>query len=573
MSELLSYRQNNAQTRYLGADFLASALVAVVVFLFYLPALKNGFVNWDDQLYVYENLRIRSIDAKFIKWIFTEPVLANWHPLTMLSLAIDYSVWKLNPFGYHLTNNILHGANAFLASLLTARLSRMSSSTKKPSHHLMPAFIGAIAGLIFSLHPLRVESVAWVSERKDVLSAFFFLSSVIFFMEYVVSNKNRLFCYFISLVLFALALMSKPMAITLPAVLLLIDFYPLKRANKTIDLFIEKIPFFIAAFLCALAALWAQQKSGTISSLETLTLAERLGVSVRATAFYLYKTVLPYKLAPFYPLPLKTEMFGPAFAASFLVLSGITAVSLFFLKKNRLLLTIWLYFLVTLVPVIGLVQIGAQGAADRYTYIPSIGLSILIAAVIICASQAISKTKFLTVALIITVILSVPLGLLTLKQSSIWKDPLTLWTYQVKSYPGSSALPYNNLGLAYDSSGDFDNALKNYNVAIVLNPKYTDSIYNKAFALQRLDKCNEAISGFTRVIELKPSFINSYMNRGICYATLGDFNRAIDDFTVAGKLDPSNKASYINLALAQKAAGDLTNAQENFSKAEKLDAR
>jgi hypothetical protein len=468
---------------------------------------------------------------------------------------------------------MLHSANAFLTALLTAKLARIVFTAKNSAHYLMPAFIGAITGLIFSLHPLRVESVAWVSERKDVLSAFFFLSSVVFFMEYVVSSKNRLFCYFISLVLFALALMSKPMAITLPAVLLLIDFYPLKRTDKTVNLFIEKIPFFIAAFLCALAALWAQQKSGTISSLETLSLAERLGVSVRATAFYLYKTVLPYKLAPFYPLPLKTEMFGPAFAASFLVLSVITAVSLIFLKKSRLLLTIWLYFLVTLVPVIGLVQVGAQGAADRYTYIPSIGLSILFAAIIVYASQAISKAKFFTIASIITVLLGVPLGLSTLRQSSIWKDPLALWTYQVRTYPGSSALPYNNLGLAYDSSGDFDNALKNYSTAIALNPKYTDSIYNKAFALQRLGKCNEAISGFTRVIELKPSFINSYMNRGICYATLGDFNRAIDDFTVAGKLDPSNKASYINLALAQKAAGDLTNARENFNKAEKLDAR
>ncbi|MDP2689108.1 MAG: hypothetical protein Q8P48_03235, partial [Deltaproteobacteria bacterium] len=364
--------------------YLASAALVVVAFLIYLPSVGNGFVNWDDQAYVYENPYIRSLD---ISWLLTAEVMGNWHPLTMLSYAADYALWGLDPRGYHLVNTVLHSLNTGLAALFAFLFFRAASGGKREADGLTKRsalFAAVIAALIFGLHPQRVESVAWVSERKDVLSGFFFLLSLIFYLRYAAPPRNGwAVSYAASLIFFVLAVMSKPMAITLPVALLVFDIYPLNRLSgmkKIRKAVIEKIPFFAVSVAAAYLAVWAQRSGGALAPLAPYPLGSRLMVAGKAVVFYLYKMALPFGLAPFYPREARPSFFSYEYAGAFVVVALISIFCIWAFKKNRIFAALWLYYLVTLSPVIGIIQVGSQAAADRYTYLPSLGPALLVAA-------------------------------------------------------------------------------------------------------------------------------------------------------------------------------------------------
>ncbi|MBE9531887.1 MAG: hypothetical protein IME98_03685, partial [Proteobacteria bacterium] len=272
-------------------------IAAVVTFLIYLPVLDNGFVNWDDPYYVYRNPNIRSLD---IIWAFTAEVSSNWHPLTLLSHSLDYALFGLNPKGHHLTNILLHSINTFLVAILFFRLTMLGLKDEKSSKTLFALTASLITALFFGIHPLRVESVAWISERKDLLYALFYILSLITYITYAIRVKNNEAgakgFYAAALILFALSLMSKPMALSLPIVLVIIDIFPLERTNirelfgKKKMVLIEKIPFVLCSIFSAIVTLWAQAGSGAMSTLEGAPLASRLLISLRAYSFYIYKT-------------------------------------------------------------------------------------------------------------------------------------------------------------------------------------------------------------------------------------------------------------------------------------------
>ena len=367
--------------------------------------LGNGFTNFDDQVYITENNHIQAgINAETVQWALGAVVSSNWHPLTLLSHVLDWSLFGANASGHHLVNLLLHiGSVLFLFFFLA-----------KTTKSLWPsAFVAAL----FALHPLRVESVAWASERKDVLSMFFGMAALYVYALYV--EEHKFSKYFLCLILFALGLMAKPMLVTLPFVLLLLDYWPLERWPKALaplnppaaatarsekkktkqrkadstkvqkistpltnsssiirSLLWEKAPFFLLAIVSSIITLWAQNKGGAVASLQKMPFSERLSNAIVSYVAYLGKIFWPVDLAVFYPYEYSFPLWQ--ILGAILLLLGISAAVIYFIKKAPFLFVGWFWYLGTLIPVIGLVQVGRQAMADRYTYLPSIGIGIML---------------------------------------------------------------------------------------------------------------------------------------------------------------------------------------------------
>ncbi len=488
--------ETKTRGRAAGVALAAAFLAALITLIVYLPSLKYGFVTWDDPAYVYKNLYIRSIDPGFIKLVFTTWTVGNWHPLTMISLAIDYSVWGVNPVGYHLTNIVFHAANTFLVGMIATRLVRSGGGALRGNGVVLATLVAA---LLFGLHPLHVESVAWVSERKDVLFAFFFFLSILAYLGYVSAPRSRGYYYVASLVAFAFSLMSKPMAVTLPAVLLVLDFYPLERlfdseGPSLKSVVLEKIPFFVLSAASAALTLSAQTSSGAVAFVKEVPLAARFSVAIRGFIFYLYKMAAPLKLAPLYPLPYKSEVFSSWFWASLLIFIAITLFCAIMVKRKRIFLAVWLFYVITLSPVIGIIQVGTQAAADRYTYLPSLGPFMLASVGAGYLLTTLSDTKArLIVSVAIGIAIAVLAGM-TLKQESIWKDSFTLWNYEIRLYGDDAPLAYNQRGVAYKEAGNVDKAVADFNRSIMLDPDEPKPYKN-------LSKLYEELGDYARALE------------------------------------------------------------------------
>ena len=540
------------------AVIAASLLSALVTFIIYLPSLGNGFVSWDDPKYVYENLGIRALDLAFLKRAFTEVYFSNWHPLTMISYAVDYALWGLNPLGYHLENNILHAVNTALVAVLSVRLITIARPLSAPG-----AFAaGFVPALLFGIHPLHVESVAWVSERKDVLCALFFMASILFYLRY--AQKGKALCYVLSLLAFAFAIMSKSMAVTLPAVLLLLDFYPLRRlssAKGILKAVAEKVPFMVICAFAAVGALYSQ--TSAMASLESIPVDIRFISALRTYAFYLEKFFVPVGLAPFYPFPAEFDPLRPDYIVAYGVLGGISVICLAAIRYRPFIVA-WLYFLGTLVPVIGLVQVGMQAAADRYMYLPSLSLLVLLGA---GAALIIEKNSKPLLALFLGFIslATVALSYATVTQTAIWKNSLTLWDHELGIYP-DAYIPLMNRGAALVKMGEPEKGMKDLDRAVLLAPNSRNARYNRALALKTLGRYREALDDLNAAIKIRPD-ADAYNNRGNVLKRLGDHAGAVENYRKSLELEPLNAATYFNLALALEATGDIAGAIENASRA------
>ena len=530
-----------------GQFALAAAfLVAFMVFLLYLPALENAFVNWDDPTYVYENLRIRSLDPGLLKWAFTSAFFGNWHPLTTLSFALDYALWGLDPRGWHLVNILLHAFNTLLVALLATRLAAHGSADSGGTHELNKGAIaaGIVTALLFGIHPLHVESVVWVSERKDLLCTFFFLLSLLAYLGYTPSRRPVL--YISSLVFFAAALMSKPMAVTLPAVLLILDLHPLGRL-KAKGAVLEKIPFFALSLFSSSLTVWAQRSAEAMVALEAYPAATRLFVAVRAYIFYLLKMVLPLDLAPFYPIPEKTGLLSIEFAGLFALLSALTLFCILSFKRRRVFSAVWLYYMVTLLPVIGLVQVGNQAAADRYTYLPALGpflLAGLLAGLII---ERCSK-RWLVAPVAGMMLVSGVLADTTIRQIAVWKSSVTLWSYEIELFPDAAHPGHYNRGLAYYGAGEYEAAIEDFKRAVELEPGHARAYNSRGAAYASLGNPEQAVEDFKRAIELNPGHARAYYNLGKVYFGLGDRERGLINYKKAAALGVKEAVDYLRRA-------------------------
>lgn len=543
------------------------AVIAVITFLVYLPSLKNGFVNWDDGAYVYENLKIRQLNFDFLKWAFTSNVLSLWHPLTLISYGFDYMIWGLNPLGYHLTNSILHALNASLVFVIVLQLMEYSSFDKK--RVLIP---GIVASLLFGIHPIHVESVAWISERKDVLCAFFFLLSLLSYVKYASEGSRKY--YILSLVFFIFALMSKPMAVTLPFVFLLLDYYPFKRLSETYQkkrLF-EKLPFFLLSIAVSIIVISVHQAEKGVSTLEQISFIPRIIIALRAYLFYLYKMILPLNLAPFYPYPQKINYWDIEYISSlisFLILCIL--VYRHYKRYNPLILITSLYYVITLLPVIGIIQVGRQAAADRYTYLPSLGPFILAGVGAAIFFDKYSKKTHRAITIASLILLVGILSNMTIKQIAIWRDSITLWTHDILLYPDSSAVAYENRGYAYEKAGQYNIAITDYNMAIKINGREENVYINRAVSYQKLGTVNQAIGDYNKAIEINPDNPYAYNNRGNTYKEMGNLEQSIKDYTVAIKINPNDPIFYINRGNAYSELGNYQVAIADYSSAIQLD--
>jgi len=547
--------------------WLLSALLAVVTLALYWPAMRHDFV-YDDKLYVTMNVHVQNgLTLADVKWAFSNPVASNWHPLTMLSHMLDRQLFGLKPWGHHLTSVLLHVVNTVLVFLLLVRLTGAM-------------WRSVLVAALFGLHPLHVESVAWVAERKDVLSTFFFLLTLRAYARYVEKSKvnsskstvhspqSKVF-YSLAVVLFALGLMSKPMVVTLPFVLLLLDYWPLKRVTcdgwrvtgsdsrltpslhrfitPLLRLLLEKLPFFGLAAVASIVTFVVQQHSGAMKMFQSLPLGARVGNALVSYCRYLGKLSWPADLAVFYPLRGHWPVAQVLLAGGLLL--GITVLFIVLRGRYPFKLMGWLWYCGTLVPVIGLVQVGDQAMADRYTYIPSLGVLIL---VIWGVYELACRWRYHALVLSVAGGLAIVLCFgLTRLQLGHWQDNETLFRHAL-AVTENNYLAHNNLGIALDREGRTGEAISQFQETIRLTPDDAEAQNNLGVALNKMGRIDEAISHYQEAIRLKPGFAGFYNNLGIAFGMKGQIDEAINQFQEAIRLKHDFAEARNNLARAQE---------------------
>lgn len=579
-----------------GRTYVLAGIVSLVTLAVYLSSLRNAFVLWDDNVYIFGNPHIRRFDWSFLTWAFSTFRAGNWHPLTWISHALDYAVWGLNPTGHHLTNIILHSVNTFLVAVLCSRLLTLyrertitagSASFLNEQTTLITA---GVAALLFGLHPLHVESVAWVSERKDLLCALFYLLSVMTYLSYGSDKpRNSYTAYFLSLSFFALALLSKPMAVSLPAVLLIIDRIPLKRI-RSFETFrtalLEKLPFIALSLISAIVTFLAQKSSGAMDQLRNVPLSARILVASKSLFVYIWKMALPINLSPFYPYPTRQEVAAsyPTYYLFVLLFIAVTAVCIAAARKREIWLSIWCFYLATLLPVLGIVQVGGQSMADRYTYLPSIGPFLIVGLAAAWGLNRVStaaKGGFLTPAVFLVGIgiVTVPLSYLTVKQIDIWRNGLTFWNYVLQREPSHVPFGYNSRGLVYAQMGQYDKAIADYLMAISLDPSDAQPYINIGNVYAQTGRPEAAAGYLEKAIAIVPKNPNIHMSLGAVYDTMGSHEKALEEFetAIAGfraaiKSNPLDGETHSSLGNALLKKGELDEAIKELGLALSLGA-
>ena len=563
-------------------------------FIVYSRILNNGFVNFDDNEYITENNHIKSgINQESIKWALSTTYCTYWHPLTWLSHMLDWSLFKDHAGGHHLISLLLHiGSVIFLFFFLNKMTKNLWSS--------------AFAAALFALHPLRVESVAWAAERKDVLSMFFGLASIYAYACYAESSK--LSKYFLCLILFALGLMAKPMLVTLPFVLLLLDYWPLGRWQKVLNsvnmqvvnntfpvkneiencnvnsliekeislpvksssrligrLLWEKAPFIFLTIISSIVTFWAQNKNGALPSMELLPFPTRIANTIISYVSYLGKIFWPVKLAVFYPYA-HSFPFWQILISCF-ILTGITIIVIYAIKKLPFLFVGWFWYLGTLIPGIGLVQAGMQAMADRHTYLPSIGIAIMLAwgIPLLFSCEDIRKKILFPAGITVLAILAV----LTWRQCGYWKNSIDLSNHALQ-VTKDNATAHNNRGAAYYKLGQYQLSIEDYNSAIRLKPDFVDAYNNRGSAYDNLGQYQRAVEDFNRTIRLRTDYAVPYYNRGNTYLKLGQYQLAIEDFNEAIRLKPDYVDAYNSRGVAYDKLGQYLLAIEDFNRAIRL---
>ena len=523
-----------------AAICLALAVLTLSVFW---QLKDHSFINYDDNLYITENSQVQAgLSRAGFLWAFGTTATGNWHPLTWLSLMLDWQLYGENPGGHHISALILHLVNTLLLFLVMSRLTQ----------RLWPA---ALVAALFALHPLHVESVAWASERKDLLSACFWLLTMWAYLRYV--ERPGTWRYLPVLICFALGLMAKPMAVTEPFVLLLLDYWPLGRwparpaaaAGKrkgraspapegptACRLVWEKAPLFVLAAISCLITYKVQQGAGAVATVTVLPLWARLGNALWSYAGYLVHLVWPLNLAVFYPHAANSLTWWKITGAA-LLLGGITALARRQARRFPYLPVGWFWYLGTLVPVIGLVQVGEQAMADRYTYIPLIGIFIILA---FGAADLAAGRRRRQAALAVSFSLALLACLiLTWRQAGYWRDSATIFGRAVEVTENNYAA-YNNLGLAYDEMGKKDEAIEMFHRAIRSNPNYPDAYNNLGIDLADRGDLSAAIPIFQQAIRLQPNQDQAYHNLGVAYLRQGRVSEAREMFETALKKNPDN---------------------------------
>lgn len=536
-------------------QLLICGALVVVTLITYLPVHRYDFVGYDDDHYVAENVQVQQgLTAKGIHWAFTSSEANNWHPLTWLSLMFDCRLFGTKPGPIHLVNLLFHSINVLLLFFfLRQTTSRLWAS----------AFVAAV----FALHPLHVESVAWISERKDVLSTMFWLLTMLAYARY--TRKATTGRYALVVITFVMGLMAKPMLVTLPFVLLLMDYWPLGRMQKSKSglklsaLIREKLPLFILSAISCAVTFLVQWKTGAVKTTEAFPINIRLANMFIAYIRYVFKLFWPEKLAVYYPhFGISIFTWQSVLSAVLLVVATIMIFRLG--SRYKYLLVGWLWFLCTLMPVIGLVQVGGQSMADRYTYIPSIGIFIMLAWSV---EEFLPAVKAGRLALTIAgCLLLFAMSFITRLQLQHWQNRFTLFQHAVDVTEGNYVMLYN-LGESLHMVGKLNKAKELYIRSLQIKPDYYLALNNLGNILDAMGRRDEAIEHFRQAIESEPDYAPAYNNLGTSLQAQGKLNEAIDCYMKAIKLSPNTPEPYNNLAKALQLLGRYNQAIEQWQKA------
>jgi Flp pilus assembly protein TadD len=559
-------RESASPVRLLSHPVAICLLLALATLAIYWPVKNYGFVNYDDPGYFFDNPHVLGgLTGPDIKWAFTTGEQANWHPFTWLSLMLDAQLFGKGATGPHVINVLFHALNSILLFLL---LLRWTSSSWR----------SAAVALLFAIHPAHVESVAWVAERKDVLSGFFGLLALLCYTSHTRKNQGWPAGYWLALLFFICSLMSKPMLVTFPFLLLLLDYWPLGRFKATTcgRLVIEKIPFLLVAIASSVVTFIAQQKGGAVSTLAKAPLFARVENTFVSYASYVFKIFWPVNLANPYP----TLHYWPALLVIVCVVLfvALCVVALMVMKKHPYIFTGWFWFAGTLVPMIGLVQVGAQTMADRYEYFPMIGILIII---VMGIGDVFTKYQFARTLIWCTAaFLLFACGLRARNQVTVWQDDGTLFGHALavthNNYIASvnlgtwyskhgrteatlncyyNALRMNpddpsvlyDVGDAFAKLGYYDEAIRDYRHALQISPNQADILNNLGFTLAQKRDLPDAAVCFQAVLKLKPDAADAHNNLATIYYIQGRFQDSFDEYNAALQLSPDNPQIMVNL--------------------------
>jgi len=534
----------------------APVLVAAAAFLAFMPALGNGWVNWDDGVFLLDNPAFRGFGPGHLRWMFTSTLNGPYQPLPWLTYAADFSLWGLAPAGYHLTSLLFHAANATLAFFLARKVLGLCRPPDSPRARAALDLAAAFAALAFALHPLRVESVAWASERRDVVCGAFALGALLAYLR--AREQGRASA--LAVALFAAALLSKATAVFLPVVLLVMDVYPLRRLAgdprtwarpAARRVWLEKAPYLLLALAMGLVAVWAQAESHSLQRISQHGLAARLGQAAYGACFYVAKTLFPFGLSPHYALTTGLGARDPApwLAAAGVVLSSVLAWRL--RRQSPALLAVWLVYLAALAPVLGLLQAGTQLVADRYSYLAVLGWGMLAAAWL----RPRLESSLRAGALLAVAALLVFWGALTWRQTLVWRNSATLWEHALGLDP-RDAVANLNMGLALADAGRTDLAVEHFSRALAAEPACVAAEDELLRAAAAGEPAADA-ARLNAVMEANPVCRKARGNLVTARAALGDLDGAIAYFQGVLRLQPQDRAARVNLerALRLREAG------------------
>ena len=549
---------------------ICAVLVAITLAVYW-QTFDFDFVNYDDPLYVTDNPYTQAgLSVENVRWAFTTGHAANWHPVTWLSYMLDVQLFGVNAGVHHFVNVLLHIANTLLVFLVLYRMTALRNSAKAL---WQSAFVAAL----FAIHPLHVESVAWIAERKDVLSTLFWLLTMAAYVYYC--KRPGVMRYLLVALPFALGLMAKPMLVTLPAALLLLDYWPLGRLDlasgslrqavpKAVRLVLEKVPLLILAVLSSVATILAQGSRGGVVPYDEIPMPVRIGNALVGYVQYLIKTFRPVGLAIFYP-HLRDAMPPWQPIAALCVLAVVTVLVVLTLQRLPYLPVGWFWYLGTLVPVIGIVQVGDQALADRYTYVPLIGVFIMAAWGMTDLAARLRLPKPVLPAAACALVAA--LGVCAHAQASHWQDSITLFDHALKVTSGNY-MAHKAIAVALtDDAERYEEAVVHCRKAIELDPQDSAPYYNLGNALYKLGKAGDAIEAYREAIKIKPDYLNAHYNLGNVLAEQRHLDDAIALYGKVLELDPRHAGANNNLGTALVLQGKLEQALPKYRTALDID--
>src|SRR5260221_6340426 len=533
---------SKAATPITPMDYFGLFIILLIALIAFLPALKAGFV-WDDKNYIQNNPELHSIN---LKEIFSSYVLGNYHPLTMLSLAIEYHFWGLNEAGYHIINVLLHLLNIILVFYTIFLLSNKTG-------------VALIVALLFGIHPMHVESVAWASELKDLLYTFFFLASYILYLKYIKSNKNKFLFY--ALLLFMFSLLSKAMAVSLPLLLLLTDYFKGRKIN--IKILLEKLPFFILAVIFGVVAIHAQKSSHAIQDINTFTFPQRIIFASYSFITYLLKLLVPFHLSAYYPYPIRSGEHLPSqYYIYVLLFLGLIAFVIYSIRFSKKVLFGIGFFTITVFLGLQLLPVGDAIMADRYSYIPSIGIFYL-------AGEGVYWLRFKSLKGIVGILLTaftVFFSVQTYLRCRVWENGISLWDNVINQFQ-TIAAAYNNRGNVYFDQNKLDLASDDFKKSLSLNPDYYPALDNMGALFGLRGQYDSSLKYLNKALTINPDYITAYRNRGLTYLQLNRNHEAIKDFEKMLEYEPGNSDIYNAIGTCYRSLGKYPEALATINKA------